>query len=577
MAMANILIIDDTPFWRELVSGAVEQWGFAARTANDGVAGLAELGRGKVDLVILDSEMPQMSGLAFLDQIRHQRQWARLPVIVLTGDMHKEDVIRAKRLGVEAYLLKASFSLEELKARISHALGAARQAPAQTAGAMSTSPPEKKSAVGQSGQKPARLLDRQTCIQRAQRSLQARMLCGQAAEVIAMAMSPNTDLADLANLIGRDPVLSARVLRAANNPAHITSRGPVSSVADAVRNVGCATIRDIAASMAVFDAMPASEPDGFNPIRCWQHSFAVATLCGRMAPEADRGRAYLTGLCHDLGEILFYNCFGPEYREVVAAEKATGRSRADLEHEMLGMTHGEMARMIIEQIGLPAAIVRPIAAFHETYPGHVATEATARLLQLADFYATALLLTASEQSPVRPLSCAECRAATGKDDPTPPDIDHLASEVFGLTAVLARLSPREEEEIVQPLLPRCASRVWLAREGVYSQFDPIAAALEELAEVTVTDSIPGPDELKEYDGLVVAARTASVEGFGAAEIQNAAQRAEAQPLPVFWLTARGLDGGGAQAPASHLRPQVWPISLKCLANFLDQLVLEPSA
>ncbi|MGA2230304.1 MAG: HDOD domain-containing protein [Tepidisphaeraceae bacterium] len=580
MIMANILIIDDAPFWRELVSGAVEQWGHRARTANNGREGLVELGRGRVDLIVLDTEMPQMSGLVFLEQARAQERWAHVPVIFLTGDMHKEDIIRAKRLGAEAYLLKASFSLEELKARITHSL-TNQHRPAEgkdASNAVSAPPPQSSNVMlNHAHEDPhfPRLLNRQDCIRRAQRSLHARTLSGVAAEVIAMAASPNTELSQLAALIGRDPVLSARVMRAANNPAHITSRGPVSTVADAVKNVGCTTIRDIAASMAVFDAMPASEPDGFNPIRCWQHSFAVATLCGRMAPEADRGRAYLVGLCHDLGEILFYSCFSPEYTKVIAAQKATGRSRGEAERAMLGMTQGELVQTIVEQIGLPAAIMRPIVAFHEAGPARVASEPTARLLQVADFYATALGLTASEHALLRPLTRAECRAATGSDDPTPPDISNLPAEVLGLTAMLARLSPREEEKIIQPLLPRTSARVWLAREKIYSPFDPLAAALESLADVTVTDSVPEPGELEGYDGLMMAARNPTVTGFGLSEIQRAVQRESGVVLPSLWLTARVVETTGAHHAGDQPVPEVWPVTLKRLADFLESLAREP--
>ena len=76
-------------------------------------------------------------------------------------------------------------------------------------------------------------------------------------------------------------MLSARILQAANSVSYTSTRGIVSTIPEAVRNIGCATVRDIAATFGVFDAMPASAADGFNPIRCWQHSFAVATRLER--------------------------------------------------------------------------------------------------------------------------------------------------------------------------------------------------------------------------------------------------------------------------------------------------------
>ena len=63
----------------------------------------------------------------------------------------------------------------------------------------------------------------------------------------------------------------------------------------------------------LFDAIPASGDPNFNPIRYWQHSIAVATLCERLladVPDVDSGIAFVVGLCHDLGELLFDASFG---------------------------------------------------------------------------------------------------------------------------------------------------------------------------------------------------------------------------------------------------------------------------
>src|SRR5439155_24087295 len=108
----------------------------------------------------------------------------------------------------------------------------------------------------------------------------------------------------LAPLIARDAMLSARVLQAANSAAYVSSRPVVSTIPDAVRQIGTATVRSIAAALGIFDVMPPTAPDGFNPIRCWQHSFAVAMLCKRLVPKegggGDAALVYLIGLCHDL-------------------------------------------------------------------------------------------------------------------------------------------------------------------------------------------------------------------------------------------------------------------------------------
>lgn len=413
----------------------------------------------------------------------------------------------------------------------------------------------------------SQLLSREECIKRTEQAMQARTLSGVVAQVISLAASPRGNLAELASLVARDPLLSARILQAANSVSYTSTRGVVSTIPEAVRNIGCASVRDIAASLGVFDAMPPCSADGFNPIRCWQHSFAVATLCQRLSGDTDSGLAYLIGLCHDLGEILFQTHFGAEYRQVLEAQEATGRRRDELERKMLGMTHGEMVLTILRCMGLPETIRNPIEAFHNAgVAGRPANDASARILRVADLYANGLLLPSSVQAPLIPLTRPECRNATGEEHPARPDAVSLRSEIFALTAMLARLSSRDETSLMTAPYPHKSVRVWLARDPSLSSFDPIAAALESLADVTVAEQLPGAQKLAELRGLVVVSRSTTAPGFGALEITKAMAQHGASPLPLLWLTGR-IDGpmpGG-------LTPTLWPVPLSSIAEFVARL------
>jgi HD-like signal output (HDOD) protein len=422
-----------------------------------------------------------------------------------------------------------------------------------------------------SGGEITRLLTREECVARAEQAMQARTLSGTVAQVITLAASPRSDLSDLASLIARDPMLSARILQAANSASYASTRGMVSTIPEAVKNIGCSAVRDIAGSLGVFDAMPPCSPDGFNPIRCWQHSFAVATLCQRLAGDADSGPAYLIGLCHDLGEILFHTHFGAEYRQVLDAQAATGRRRDELERKMLGMSHGDLVVTILRCLGLPDAIRGPIEAFHRAgITGRGATDATTRLLRVADLYANGLLLASSPQAPLAPLTKPECRAAAGEEEPARPDGVPLRSEVFALTSMLARLSAKEETAFMAPLYPPKAVRVWLARDAAFSAFDPVVAALEALAEVTVQKRLPDAAEASQHQKIVVVSRSAGIAGLTASEIRKAAAlRPGAPPLPVLWLTG-SVDGIAADR-SGDLTPSLWPVPLASLAEFVARL------
>ena len=477
--------------------------------------------------------------------------------------------------------LKDAPSREDLAAieSIAHRGGQATAPAAPTgsvpAGADPSKPPPNSSAAAPPAAPAARasgqitpLLTRELCISRAEQALGARTLSGVVAQVISLAASPRSDLSEVASLVARDPMLSARILQAANSASYTSTRGIVSTIPEAVRNIGCATVRNIAATLGVFDAMPASEADGFNPIRCWQHSFGVATLCQRLAPETDSGLAYLVGLCHDLGEILFHTHFGSEYRQVLEAQSASGKSRGELERVMLGMSHNELAMTILRCMALPDSIRKPIDEFHAVgMSGRTLTNPLARALRLAEFYANGVMLASSGQSPLSPLSRPECRAAAGSDEPERPDGPSLRGEILALTAMLARLSVKDEAELMAPLYPASRSRVLLVRDPSLSTFDPIEAALECLCEVAVRPSLPAREEVAELAGAVVVARSTSAAGFTAAEIAKSLGDA----VPVLWLAGR-IDSGPAPAnPPPFPTPTPCPVSISRLAEFVQSL------
>jgi hypothetical protein len=376
-------------------------------------------------------------------------------------------------------------------------------------------------------------------------------------------------MGQLAELISRDVVLSAKVLQAANSAAYTSTRGMITSIPEAVRHIGCSTIRNVAAAVGVFEAMPQTSADGFNPIRCWQHSFAVARLCAQLSAAQmpdEAGTAYLVGLCHDLGEILFRTHFGPEYAEVLEVHRASKTPLRQLEREMLGMTQEELSKTILRCLSLPQAIRDPIEAAHAEGE---ARQPLARVLRMADGYANGLLLAAGEGAPVAPLSRTECRKATGEECPAQPDGDTFRAEILSLTSMLARLDNGDARRLTEPLYPRGDATIWLAREGGLSGFDPLSAALGALATVKVSDRLPHPHEAAECDGLVVLARSVATPGLDGEAVSQAAALAGAGggAILTLWLGGARIPEESGRVP-STVTPRVWPIAIEELAGFV---------
>jgi hypothetical protein len=117
-----------------------------------------------------------------------------------------------------------------------------------------------------------------------------------------------------------------------------------------------------------------------------------------------------------------------------------------------------------------------------------------------------------------------------------------------------------------PCFTRKGVRIWLARHSSMCSFDPVAAALDSLAEVTVADRLPSHAELVDYGATVVVAQNASVSRFGQSDIDRLG--GEGCP-PVLWLV--GATGDPSPGVISVVKPTRWPIPLDDLARFIDQL------
>ena len=113
--MVKILIVDDEPRIRELIRQHLEHAGYACEEAADGSAALVALGKGGVDLVILDIMMPFVDGMSTLREMRARK--IETPAIMLTARGEEYDRVAGLESGADDYVVKP-FSPRELVARV---------------------------------------------------------------------------------------------------------------------------------------------------------------------------------------------------------------------------------------------------------------------------------------------------------------------------------------------------------------------------------------------------------------------------------------------------------------------------
>jgi two-component system chemotaxis response regulator CheY len=114
----RILVVDDFSTMRRILKNILKQIGYTdIDEAEDGNGALAKLRQDKYDLVVSDWNMPNMSGLDLLKAIRADSALNGIPVLMVTAEAKKENVVEAIKAGVNNYVVKP-FTAEVLREKI---------------------------------------------------------------------------------------------------------------------------------------------------------------------------------------------------------------------------------------------------------------------------------------------------------------------------------------------------------------------------------------------------------------------------------------------------------------------------
>ena len=103
---ATILVVDDNEMNRDMLSRRLERKGFSVRAAADGAGALQAVAQGGIDLVLLDIEMPGLSGMDVLRTLRRTYTSLDLPIVMATARTDSQDVVQALEDGANDYVTK---------------------------------------------------------------------------------------------------------------------------------------------------------------------------------------------------------------------------------------------------------------------------------------------------------------------------------------------------------------------------------------------------------------------------------------------------------------------------------------
>ncbi|HVY83180.1 MAG TPA: chemotaxis response regulator CheY [Steroidobacteraceae bacterium] len=114
----KFLVVDDYSTMRRIIKNLLHDLGYANVTeADDGNTALPLLQNGNFDFLITDWNMPGMAGLDLLKAVRANEKLKKLPVLMLTAEAKREQIVEAAQAGVSGYVIKP-FTAQTLKEKI---------------------------------------------------------------------------------------------------------------------------------------------------------------------------------------------------------------------------------------------------------------------------------------------------------------------------------------------------------------------------------------------------------------------------------------------------------------------------
>ena len=114
----SIITVDDSSTMRRIIKNTLQKLGFETIIeAGNGVEALEVMSTNKVDMIVTDWNMPEMDGLTFVKAVRAKDEYKDLPILMITTEAAKEDILTALRSGVNNYVVKP-FTPETLQEKV---------------------------------------------------------------------------------------------------------------------------------------------------------------------------------------------------------------------------------------------------------------------------------------------------------------------------------------------------------------------------------------------------------------------------------------------------------------------------
>lgn len=394
--MRSILVVDDQEIFRTPLVLALRDCGYEVREAATAPQALEITMRHRPDLVILDLVMPNLDGTDLLKYFRGRATLRTIPVIVMSAHVRKDYILNVATLGIKDYLVKSSYSLQDLLDRIFTHIGSPFAVVGtgykQQVSEESTTAATIKSAPG--APKPHGY-------EHLIHSATIRAISSTVAEILSLASDQNSSLGDFEAVLRRDPALSAQIMATASSPV-FRARSQPRSLEEAIRLLGMAEIVRIVSTSSILRQDELVSDWGGELRRLWSHSIATAVICQRLSVPTAGAYGFLLGLFHELPTLLCLTHLREEWLPWHACAKENGWNTFTALEQVFQRSRNDLASDLMNAAKIPETLVAPILDSYGTYP-HARWNNEANMIDVAHQLSFVLNRSGSLLSPAFPI------------------------------------------------------------------------------------------------------------------------------------------------------------------------------
>ena len=232
-------------------------------------------------------------------------------------------------------------------------------------------------------------MDHQDILQTVLQSEELPTLPIVASKLILLMSQEETTLADIANLVSRDVALSTKILKVSNS-AFYSFPQQISSIQQAVSVLGINAVRSLVLSFSFLTVRKGRYQNSFDFKKFWEYSLASAVASKLITEKVngpDSEEVFVSGLLHNLGELIFARTFPEKYTQVLTADSERIPDRLAIEESVIGSNHCRIGYGVAKEWGFPEALLEPILYHHtpELYDGkNKSIHDTIKIVYLSD-------------------------------------------------------------------------------------------------------------------------------------------------------------------------------------------------